>query len=350
MLAVPAACELPGDDDDTPTAPTTGATAPTTPVVAAPQGDLRLVSLSMLDGEACPALTNRCQVPDRVAMVVHLVEEANCPQVVALQDTAPWIWSEFEAHLATWCGGRYTPVGNPVEAVDRPLVFTSLSAPDHELVPLAGGRTALWTRLEDGGGGRIHLVVTRVGGGGDALGAGGVMCGSAPGAECPSPCSASGTLLDCQIVQLGALVESRRDLDSTMAVIAADLSVSHDAPVLNATFWSRGWRDAFLDAGNAECDPEFNIGCTAGRVASEDELPTTLSSPGGYNAVGDVRPDYILVSPSLACSPRFDAASDTDADGLGTGLWAHRPSDPLLFNNLIWPSDHVGLAVDVSCI
>jgi hypothetical protein len=130
-------------------------------------------------------------------------------------------------------------------------------------------------------------------------------------------------------------------------VVAADFSVSHENPTLARTFFNKGWRDAFLDAGNQECDPKFNIGCTSGRPSTGQAL---LDALGSFTAVEKARTDYVLVSPSLACSPRFDTAADTDADGLGTGLFANQGADNRIYNGMVWPSDHVGVSLDVSCI
>jgi hypothetical protein len=361
LALVLTSCVIGGDDDDdatgdTPTSTATASTAaPATPtattaVTGAPApagGDLRLVSLNINSGETCPALSDHCQAPDRVAMVVDLVTRAKCPQVVAIQDSAPWLRDLFTAQAATWCNGQYSVVGD-IDATDRSMIITSLSVAAQERLTLAGGaRTALWARLGDDTGGQVDLVVTRTGAGGDALGVGAVPCGSTPETTCPPPCNATGTLLDCQIVQVGELVQSKRDAASSLVVVAADFGVSHEAPALDRTFWNKGWRDAFIDAGNEECDAKFNIGCTSGRPSSGAALLAALAD---YNAVETGRTDFVLVSPSLACSPRFDTSADTDADGVGTGLFASRPSDFLTFNRLIWPSDHVGISIDVSCV
>ena len=352
-----ASCGALGDDDDSasndPSATTTAATAtPTAPTAVtsatASGGDLRLVSLNINNGESCPESSDHCQAPDRIDFLVDLVTRAKCPQVVALQDTAPWIHDLLQGHLATWCNGQYSLIGD-VDAPDRPLIITSLKATANERITLAGGaRTALWASLEDDSGGRIELVVARTGANGDALGVGADPCGTTPETTCPPPCSATATVLDCQIVQVGDLVQSRRDPKSSLVVVAADLGVSHEAPALAHTFWNRGWRDAFLDAGNQECDPKINIGCTSGRSSKGDELLAALRS---YQAVETSRTDFVLVSPSLACSPRFDPAADTDADGLGSGLFASRPTDDFTrYNGMVWPSDHIGISIDVSCI
>jgi hypothetical protein len=352
-----ASCGALGSDDDTASGGSTAATttvasarptAPTTQGGAAPGGDLRLVSLDINSGDSCPETSDHCQAPDRVDYLVDLVTRAKCPQVVALQDAAPWIKTLLDGHLATWCNAQYTLLGD-ADAPDRALVVTSLNATEHEQVTLAGGaRTALWTRLEDGNGGRIELVVTRTGAGGDALGVGADPCGTGPQTTCPSPCSATGTVLDCQIVQIGALVQKHRDPKSSLVVVAADLGLSHEALALAHTFWNKGWRDSYLDAGNQECDPKFNTGCTSGRASTGAAL---LAALGSYQAVETARTDYVLLSPSLACSPRFDKASDTDADGVGTGLFANRGSEDFgRYNGMVWPSDHIGLSIDVSCI
>jgi hypothetical protein len=352
-----AAC---GGDDDAASGDTSGTTAATTAATATPTGptadtgsaakggDLRLISLSLNSGDSCPADSDHCQAPDRVAYLVDLVTKAKCPQVIALQDTAPWIQDLITADLPTWCNGAYKAYGQ-VDAPDRAMIITSLTVSDQSQVALAGGaRTALWARLGDDGGGQIDLLVTRTGAGGDTLGVGATPCGNTPETSCPEPCSSTGTLLDCQITQVGALVQSKRDATSSLVVVAADFAVSKEAPVLDRTFWNKGWRDSYIDGGNQECDPKFNVGCTSGRASTGDALLAGLKS---YQAVEDARTDYVLVSPSLACSPRFDLAADTDADGIGTGLFASRGiDDNQRFNGIVWPSDHVGLSIDVSCI
>jgi len=358
-----ASCIVGGDDDAT--GDTTGATptsaaatastaatgspAPTTATAgAATGGDLRLVSLSFNSGDSCPADSDHCQAPDRVQLLVDLVTTAKCPQVVALQDTAPWVRDLLSDQLPTWCNGQYKIVGD-VDAVGRPMLITSLEVSDQEQVPLAGGQhTALWTRLGDEAGGQVDVLDARTGAGGDSLGVGATPCGTAPDTQCPEPCSPTGTMLDCQITQLGQIVQSKRDPNSSLVVVAADLGVTHEAKALDATFWNKGWRDAYLDAGNQECDPKFNAGCTSGRPSTGQEMYLALQN---YNSVETARTDYVLVSPSLACSPRFDAATDADADGVGTGLFANRgPADRNVYHFMVWPSDHVGVSIDVSCI
>ncbi len=235
---------------------------------------------------------------------------------------------------ADWCSGQYKVYGQ-VDAPDRSLIITSLAVSSQEQIPLAGGaRTALWARLGDDSGGQIDLVVTRAGAGGDTLGVGARPCGTTPETTCPEPCSTTGTVFDCQVAQLGALVQTRRDADSSLVVLAADLGVTHENQALDRTFWNKGWRDAYLDAGNQECDPKFNVGCTSGRPSTGEDLLLALAN---YNAVENARTDYVLVSPSLACSPRFDtrrrqltptgsapACSPTGASTTTPGSTAHR--------------------------
>jgi hypothetical protein len=348
-----------GDDDDSASGDTTSTTSTTASTVATGTttsttvqpagGDLRLVSLNINSGDTCPASSDHCQAPDRVAMVVDLVTKAKCPQVVALQDMAPWLRGPIEDQLGTWCNGQYTTLVGDIDAPDRSLIITSLKAGDQERITLAGGaHTAQWARLEDDSGGRIEVVAARTGvPGGDELGLGATPCGTTPETTCPPPCSPTGTVLDCQIAQVGDLAQRHRDTESSIVVVAGDFGVQHEAPALARTFWTKGWRDSFLDAGNVECDPKFNIGCTSGRPSTGAELLAALSD---YNAVEDKRTDFVLVSPSLACSPRFDSAEDTDADGIGTGLFANRWSDIDTFNGIIWPSDHIGIQIDVSCV
>jgi hypothetical protein len=185
--------------------------------------------------------------------------------------------------------------------------------------------------------------------------AAGVDLGSSPcgtGEACPPEClAASGmpTVRSCQAEQVALYVESEHDLD-TPALVLGDFNDRPGSTVHDA-FVGRGWIDAYLAAGNPECDPGTGVGCTSGR---EDSDLSDLEAP----ALGvDRRIDYAFVVPpraASACAGILDSGADGDGDGVATRLFAEEPNT---FGApcgpapapICWASDHNGVQVDVNC-
>jgi hypothetical protein len=202
-----------------------------------------------------------------------------------------------------------------------------------------GFRRALRVTL-DAGVGPVDLVVTHTGtgAGADSMG-GGPPCGAGRQA-CPPPCDADGTVFACQITQVAELLDGRPTEGRAAGVLVGDLNLVPEAPPVRALL-ERGWVDSHVEAGNPECDPATSVGCTGGRGDA------SLASFRDPTSRERERIDYALVAPG-ACEPRFDPPDDADGDGLGTGLFAHEPATDGP-GGLAWPSDHVGVAVDLSC-
>ena len=57
---------------------------------------------------------------------------------------------------------------------------------------------------------------------------------------------------------------------------------------------------------------------------------------------------FVFVKAPQSCKVRFDAPTDRDRDGLGTGLFANTPASngP---GGLVYLSDHTGVGADLSC-
>lgn len=304
---------------------------------ARPPGDLTLVSLNVLHGAACPPDSDGCRLPDRVALLMRLVEDAGCPDVVALQEVSPRVREEVERHAGTTCGGRYREAWVADTAIDRELVLTSLEVERVERRTLAGGmRTALWVALRAPIG-DVQLVVTHVGAGGRSDGTGGGACLPR---TCPPPCDPAGTPHQCQVTQVGALLDEVRGDD--VALVVGDFNLVPTAPPLRALLAAHDLVDAYLAAGNPECDPSSGEGCTGGR---DDTSVAALSDPAARETE---RIDYAFVAAGDACEPELDGPADADGDGAATGLFAARPATngP---GGLVWPSDHAGVSVDLSC-
>jgi endonuclease/exonuclease/phosphatase family metal-dependent hydrolase len=220
------------------------------------------------------------------------------------------------------------------------LVLTTLPVRDARREVLAQGfRRALRVTL-DSGVGPVDLVVTHTGtgAGSDSLG-GGPPCGAGQQA-CPPPCDPEGTVFACQISQVAELLDGRPTEGRAAGVLVGDLNLVPEAPPVQGLL-ERGWVDSHVEAGNPACDPATSVGCTGGR---DDASLASLQDPTSRERE---RIDYALVAPG-ACEPRFDGPDDDDGDGLGTALFADEPAvdGP---GGLAWPSDHVGVAVDLSC-
>jgi endonuclease/exonuclease/phosphatase family metal-dependent hydrolase len=336
-VAVLAALLLAGCADDDRAAPPSR----TTEAPATRDGDRRLVTLNLLHGVVCMD-GDHCDAPDRVELLARELEAARCPDVVALQEISTWMHDLVRDRAATLCGGRYDVVFPAISGpyVDVEMVLTTLKARGARRVVLAQGfRRALRVTLESRMG-PVDLVVTHTGAasGGDSTG-GGVPCGTGRQA-CPRPCDPGGTIVACQITQVAELLDRRPTEGRAAGLLVGDLNLVPEAPAF-ATLLHRGWVDSYVAAGNPACDPTTSLGCTSGR---DDTSLASLQDPTSRERE---RIDYALVSPG-ACPPQLDGPDDGDGDGLGTALFAAEPA-PGGPGGLAWPSDHVGVAVDLSC-
>ena len=304
-------------------------------------GDLRLVTLNLLHGILCTD-GDHCEAPNRVELLARQLEAAHCPDVVALQEISPWMHDLVRDRAETLCDGEYEVVFPAIDDsyIDVEMVLTTLPARDARREVLAQEfRRALRVTLESHIG-PVDLVVTHTGtgSGSDSMG-GGVPCGAGR-QTCPPPCDADGTVFACQITQVAELLDGRPTEGRAVGVLVGDLNLVPEAPPVRELL-ERGWLDPYLEAGNPECDPATSVGCTSGR---DDASLASLRDPTSRERE---HIDYALVAPG-ACRPQLDPAADADDDGLGTGLFADEPATggP---GDLAWPSDHVGVAVDLSC-
>ena len=304
-------------------------------------GDIRIVSLNLLHGILCTD-GDHCDADNRVELFARQLEAAGCPDVVALQEISPWMHDLVRDRAETLCGGDYDVVFPEVGSsyVDVEMVLTTLPARDARRELLAQGfRRALRVTLESPMG-PVDLVVTHTGtgAGSDSMG-GGPACGAGRLA-CPAPCDPEGTVFACQITQVAELLDDRPTEGRVAGVLVGDLNLVPEAPPVRDLL-DGGWLDSHLEAGNPECDPATSVGCTGGR---DDASLASLQDPTSRERE---RIDHALVSPG-ACEPRFDGPEDADGDGLGTGLFADEPATDGP-GGLAWPSDHVGVAVDLAC-
>jgi hypothetical protein len=316
-------------------APAVGAGTRSAPRAAAPKDDLRIVTMNILHGIACPNAPDDCQGDDRMALLGQQLQAANCPAVVALEEIAQRTYDRVVA--APWVKEcKYKIVWHDMPSVDRELVLTTLPVRSQKLTILAGNfrsayRVELRSKL-----GPLVLVVTHQDG------------DSEPGADprlctpevCPPPCPQNVTQQTCQTIQAAALA-SEGGGRKAIRVLTGDFNVPSTAERYRLIV-DDGWIDSHLAARNPECDPATGTNCTSGR---DDMTTNDLKNPASLTTE---RIDFLFVKAPRDCKVRFDPARDRDKDKLGTGLFAHEPvtNGP---GGLVYLSDHTGNAADLSC-
>ena len=65
------------------------------------------MNYNILHGFFCPAETDGCRAPDRVALFLSQLEDAKCPQVVGLQEVNDNVAGLIKQQLPGVCGGKY---------------------------------------------------------------------------------------------------------------------------------------------------------------------------------------------------------------------------------------------------
>jgi endonuclease/exonuclease/phosphatase family metal-dependent hydrolase len=275
-----------------------------------------------------------------------------CPDVVAFQevfDAGPGtsLTELLRERLVNVCPFPYEVAYIKVNAIDDSLVLSRYPVVTSQFRRLLNNvRNVLHVRI-DHPIGLVDVFSTHL--------AAGVDLGSSPcgtGETCPSECLAGSempTVRSCQAEQVALYVEAEHDLD-TPALILGDFNDRPGSTVYDV-FVNRGWIDAYLAAGNPECDPATGVGCTSGR---EDSDLSDLETP----APGvDRRIDYAFVVPPAsdsACAGILDSGADDDGDGVATRLFAEEPDTFVTPCGpapapICWASDHNGVQVDVNC-
>jgi endonuclease/exonuclease/phosphatase family metal-dependent hydrolase len=311
-----------------------GAPAPAT----CPDPDVTVAQLNILHGLFCPG-TDNCRFADRAALFLEWVEAAGCPDVVTLQEVRDTQVPVLLGSLPSACGGVYQALYDARNRVDDAMILSRWPSFGIEVVSLYGGfRNVLHARI-DHPLGPVDVFATHLGAAADGA-------QNACTTDCPPDCVAAGaaTLRECQAVQVARLVEDRHR-EPTPAIIAGDFN-DDPGSFVTRQLTMRGWPDAYLAAGNPECNPSSGVGCTSGRV---DDSLVQLESPASNETE---RIDYIFVPPAPTC--HIEAAGDPDADHTATGAFADRPNP---FGApcgpapapICWPSDHVGVQLDLNC-
>ncbi len=321
MVVVLSGCSSETPDDPVASPPTSGpppsATAP--PAVSS----VRVLTLNLLHGLFCPEETDSCQAPDRVAIFSDLVEAADCPDLIGLQEIGARLEELMPPTVDDLCGGRYSIAWEALDSPDRAMVLTRLPVVDRGSLDLANFPwEAYWVRVEAAPG-PVDFLTAHF-----ASSANDPPC--LPD-RCPPVCPEGISTNECHAREVVDLFDHRPP-GAALAIVGGDLNADPRSPTL-ATLRDGGFRDAWLAGGQPECDPESHVGCTAG--GDEPEPFVGMDTAAGPQL--DSRIDYVLVRPAQDCAP------DISAEG-----FADRPASPPR-NGMHWPSDHAGVLATVGC-
>jgi endonuclease/exonuclease/phosphatase family metal-dependent hydrolase len=314
-----------------------GLTLPETP-------DVTIASLNVLHGLTCPAETEACRLADRQDLLFEWIESIDCPDVILLQEVlGTRVVELLQERVAAHCAAVYqvlapAGLGQNYTLSRYPVLQTNQDS-------LIGGIRVLWHTQIDHPTGIVDVFNTHLAAGIDLQ-----PCD----ASCPQECLAAGAAnsRECQAVQVARLTQLRAAPDS-LRILGGDFNANPQSFVYQLLVEDNGWSDAYVAAGNPECDAATGVGCTAGRV---DDTLSDMESPA--NGVRS-RIDYLFIQlpqngGSPQCRYELDSHRDDDGDGLATRIFADDPNPfaptcgPLP-DAMCWPSDHEGMQADINC-
>jgi hypothetical protein len=282
---------------------------------------VRAVTLNQLHGIFCVDNDN-CHAPDRVQLLYDQLEAADCPELVGLQEIGPRQGELIPASLDELCNGEYELAWEAEDSPDRPMILSRLPIVDQGWVDLAAFPwSAYWVQV-DSDIGTVDFLTTHF-----ASSSNNPPCAAD---FCPPFCEIGLETNQCNSLEVIDFLDRTADPDG-VTIVGGDLNAIPDEPTVQ-NFLDAGYFDAWIEAGNAECDPETGEGCTGG---ADDE--TALAGMDVKSRKMNERIDYLMVR----------AGGDCDATAEVEGF-ANEPLDEPI-NGLFWVSDHTGLLGTVSC-
>lgn len=301
-----------------------------------PTKQVRIVDLNLLHGVFCPQETNGCQSPDRVALLMQQLEDAECPEIVGLQEINTNLAMLIDKALPKTCDGHYEVVFSKKPAtLDTERVLTTLPVKSTKVQKLTGAfRTASRAVLRSPIGPLVLVVTHQDGDPEDKP--------PSPPCErtCPPVCRGKVDGLACQTVLASELADDAGG-PKAIRVLMGDFNFTATNRRYQMLI-DDGWTDAYLAAGNPECDPATGAGCTGGRI---DDAVEALKDPGAKNSE---RIDFIFVKSGQNCPVQFDSPDDANSNGLGTALFGDEAATDGP-GGMVWTSDHTGVSADISC-
>ncbi len=307
-----------GDGDST-SSPSTAAPSSTVPVPAS----VRVLTLNVLHGLFCAEETDACHAPDRAVMVARAIQQADCPELVGFQEIGLRQPAVVPPAMKQVCDGRYKLAWASANSPDRAMVFTTLPIRARTFLDLAAYPWEAYRVRVDAPFGPVDFLTTHF-----ASSSNNPTC---EGDVCPPVCPVGITANECNAREVVAALNAQRS-GAALQIASGDLNAEPGSSTL-AQFAKAGFADAWLEAGEAECDPATGRGCTGGRERPENPLDG-LDVPGGRYSE---RIDYVLARPGTNC--KLAAEAETFA------------TEPLAepFRGLYWPSDHGGVLADLTC-
>jgi len=297
-------------------------------------GEVTVVTYNVLHGLPlgnCPEETEFCQAEARLGMMWELVEsEADCPDVLALQELAALQRELIPPALEEVCEGKYSVVSEPVDFPVEQWVLSSLPVLDTESAVISGAsRSIQWVQF-DSDLGPVDFYTTHFVAGIDNLPCDEDIC--APGLEA-GLCDLSMETGECNPLEALDFIDRTADPE-TPTILTGDLNAEIDEDRI-VTLTDTGFVDVWELAGLAECDPATGEQCTSGQDGEGpyDGLDLAENTRGS-------RIDFVLARASDDCEVTVDEAR--------TAIFAGAPFDPPV-EGVYWPSDHTGVRTAIAC-
>jgi hypothetical protein len=309
---------------------TSTATSGTDDVTDDPPADsLHIANLNVLHGlylggESCTEETEGCKAAVRLDMLWDLLESADCPQVVTLQEIGPDQMALIPATIGEVCDGAYSVVSETGQLPTENWILSTLPVVHTASMRMGGlSRQAQLVRVESPMG-LVDVVTTHFVASVDLAPCTPQLCSS-------GVCEPGTDTRTCNAMEILDFLE--REGDPTIpAFLTGDLNESIDgAPVRLIT--DTGFVDVWSEVGNAECDPTTAANCTGGQTGAPP-----FDGLDSADNVRIVRIDFILARSVPDCEVVVEEA----------GLFGGEPFDPPV-EGIYWASDHIGVQTTAHC-
>lgn len=290
---------------------------------------LQVVTLNLLHGLFCPDETDWCQAPDRVQILAEQLEAAGCPDLVGLQEIGERLGELLPQVLERVCGGEYEIAwqgsASPGHGLSQQMVLSRRPIIEQGHIELAHFPwEAYWVRV-DSEQGPVEFLTAHF-----ASGQNNPPC-DPEHEECPSYCPAGMITNECHAHQVLDFFDGRSP-PAALSIASGDFNAGPHSATVSALL-DAGFVDAWLAAGQPECDPATHVGCTGGGDAPEPFVGMDTEEGPGY----DKRIDYIAVRSGPDCELDIDAEA-----------FAAEPRSEAL-NGMWWPADHAGVLAELRC-